>query len=245
MKAMLFAAGLGTRLKPLTDYMPKAMVPIAGQPLLGIVIKKLKDSGVTDLVVNVHHLGQQIIDFLATKDWGIQIHVSDERQDLLDTGGGLRHAACFWEREKDPVLIHNVDILSDANLSAFYEFSRREEVSLLVSNRKTSRYLLFDEHLRLVGWTNTDTGELRTPFPNLNVEECHQYAFSGIHSFSPSLFHYMSTFPEKFPIMDFYLTMCDRIQIRAYFVPELHLLDIGKLDTLEKAEDFVREYDLL
>lgn len=160
-QAMIFAAGLGTRLKPLTDRMPKALVPVAGEPLLAHVIRKLKAEGFTRIVVNVHHFADQIIDYLHTHDFGVEIHISDETSKLLDTGGGIRHAAHWFETDS-PVLIHNVDILSNANLSQLYD-SAVADAALLVSDRVTKRYLLFGEGKRLVGWTNVETGEVRSP----------------------------------------------------------------------------------
>ena len=164
MKAMIFAAGLGSRLKPLTDTMPKALVPVAGRPMLEHVILKLKASGFTEIVINIHHFGEQIIDFLkANNDFGLTLHISDERDLLLDTGGGIRKARRFFENSDEPFLVHNVDILSDMNLKELYDFHLRNGsvATLLASRRKTSRYLLFDVERRLRGWINKDTGQVR------------------------------------------------------------------------------------
>ena len=147
MKAMIFAAGLGSRLKPLTDTMPKALVPVAGCPMLEHVILKLKASGFTEIVINIHHFGEQIIDFLKTNnDFGLTIHISDERDRLLDTGGGIRKARLFFENSGEPFLVHNVDILSDMNLKELYDSHMQSGsvATLLASRRTTSRYLLFD-----------------------------------------------------------------------------------------------------
>ena len=149
MKAMIFAAGLGTRLKPLTDHMPKALVPVAGKPILEHVIGKLKSSGFDEVVINVHHFADQIIDFLKAKDnFGIKIWISDETDELLDTGGGIQKAAPYFD---EPFLVHNADILSNVDLKALYDFHRTSgnDATLLVSPRKTVRYLLFDEKNRL------------------------------------------------------------------------------------------------
>ena len=132
MRALIFAAGLGTRLRPLTDRMPKALVPVDGQPLLWHTIHRLVEVGAEELVVNVHHFGQQIIDYLAEHEWPVPIHVSDEREALLDTGGGLRRAIPLFAERDAPILIHNVDILSDAPLRAFYAESAAVDVQLLV-----------------------------------------------------------------------------------------------------------------
>ena len=168
MNALIFAAGLGTRLKPLTDTMPKAMVPVNGKPLLQILIEKLKTIGVTKVVINVHHFAQQIVDFVnVNNSFGIDIRFSDETDMLLETGGGLKKASQLFD-DKSPVLVHNVDILSNADLSALYEEAKH--TTLLVSERQTQRYLLFDDNNRLVGWTNIATGEVKSPYKNLDPE---------------------------------------------------------------------------
>ena len=241
MRALIFAAGLGTRLRPLTDRMPKALVPVDGQPLLWHTIHRLVEVGAEELVVNVHHFGQQIIDYLAEHEWPVPIQVSDEREALLDTGGGLRRAIPLFAERDAPILIHNVDILSDAPLRAFYAESADVDVLLMVSRRDTQRYLLFDERMRLVGWTNVATGEVRSPHADLDVNACCKLAFSGIHCVSPRLREAMAGYPPAFPIMQFYLEQCDRLNIRGYEVEHLHLLDVGKVQTLAVAEDFVRK----
>ena len=187
MKALLFAAGRGTRLKPLTDTMPKALVPVAGKPLLWHTLIRLREAGATEVIVNVHHFAEQIISYLNKHDFGIPIHVSDERGELLDTGGGLRQAMKLFTPNDNPILIHNVDILSNAPLHEFYESNKDADAALMVSERMTNRYLLFDENNYLRAWTNIQTGEVRTPFPNLDIIPLRRYAFSGIHLVSPRL----------------------------------------------------------
>ena len=167
MKAMIFAAGLGTRLRPLTDTMPKALVPVCGNPLLYHVITKLKAAGYTELVINVHHFAGQIREYLATHDFGLSISVSDESDLLLETGGGIAHAKDLLLPTDEPFLIHNVDILSNLDIPWLRSQTRPEALStLLVSERETSRYLLFDDAMRLVGWTNVTTGEVKSPYPH-------------------------------------------------------------------------------
>lgn len=227
-QAMIFAAGLGTRLKPLTDTMPKALVPVAGQPLLWHVVTKLKAAGYERIVVNVHHFAQQITDYLqANQNFGLDIRISDETALLLETGGGIKKARTLLD-PAEPVLIHNVDILSNLDLA---RLDAREPL-LVVSERKTKRYLQFDEQMRLVGWQNTETGQTKGRLGR-------PLAFSGIHVLSPSLFPLMDGFPDRFPIMDFYLSVCARHCIRGYEAPGLQLLDVGKLDTLDRAEQFL------
>lgn len=242
MKAMIFAAGLGTRLKPLTDHMPKALVPVAGRPMLEHVILKLKAAGFNELVINIHHFGEQILDFLrANQNFGLTIHISDERDCLLDTGGGIRKAEPFF-RGNEPFLIHNVDILSDTDLKALYEYHRQSgnDATLLASRRKTIRYLLFDDEKRLCGWINKDTLQTKPEGFAYNPEHHHEYAFSGIHVISPSLFHYMDErWTGKFSIMDFYLQTCREARIGGRLPNTLRLIDIGKPKTLTQAEKFL------
>ena len=163
MKAMIFAAGLGTRLRPLTDIMPKALVPVAGKPMLERVILRLKKAGFDDITINIHHFGGQIVEFLhANNSFGLNIHISDERDMLLDTGGGVKKACPFLDGN-EPFLVHNADILTDIDLTTFYRHHQdsNAEATLLVSERKTSRYLLFDDSYNLHGWINKSTQEIK------------------------------------------------------------------------------------
>ena len=264
---MIFAAGLGTRLKPLTDTMPKALVRVGGEPLIKRVIMNLAAAGVDRIVVNVHHFAEQIIDYLKDNDnFGLDIRISDETAGLLETGGGIKKAAPLFDPAA-PILIHNVDILSNVNLSEFYQIASRSEESeggsekrrvkseesnccgavdavLLVSWRKTKRYLLFNDDMKLVGWTNIETGEVRSPYPELNPKECRMYAFAGIHALSPRLLKMMDEFPDRFGIIDFYLKACATHNIKGYVKDDLKLMDIGKLDTLAQAEEFLKELEV-
>lgn len=239
MQAMIFAAGLGTRLKPLTDTMPKALVKVCGEPLLSRVINKLKYAGADRIVVNVHHFSAQIKTYLSdNNNFNIDIRISDETEMLLDTGGGIKKAMPLFDNSS-PILLHNVDILSNVDLQAFYNSHGEADAQLLVSSRKTKRYLLFNDDMRLVGWTNIETGEIRSPYPELKPEDCRMFAFSGIHTFSPRLFELLSVFGDKFGIMDFYLSVCDKVVIKGYVDDKLRLMDVGKTDTLSDAEEFV------
>lgn len=244
MKAMIFAAGLGTRLKPITDTLPKALVPVGGEPLLYHVITKLKAAGYTELVINVHHFAGQIREYLATHDFGLPISISDETDELLETGGGIAHAKDLILPTGEPFLIHNVDILSNLDIAWLRSQTRPEALStLLVSQRETSRYLLFDGEMRLVGWTNVATGEVRSPYPNLNPDHYHKLAFSGIHNVSPAIFEAFEKagFSGRFPIMDFYIQECKNYPIYGVMAMDLKLVDVGKLDTLAQAEEFLQE----
>lgn len=252
MKAMIFAAGLGSRLRPLTDTMPKALVPIAGKPMLEHVILKLKASGFTEIVINIHHFGEQIINFLKKKEnFGLTIHISDERDLLLDTGGGIKQAACFLKsgsqisEEKENFLVHNVDILSNVDLKEFYAHHVQSQAvaTLLVSERKTARYLLFDHNNRLRGWVNKETHEVKPAGLPYAEGQYKEYAFSGIHVLSPEIYAYMNDkWTGKFSIIDFYLSICQDTLIKGYPASDLKLIDIGKPETLAKAEDFITLY---
>ena len=275
---MIFAAGLGTRLKPLTDTMPKALVRVGGEPLIKRVIMNLAAAGVDRIVVNVHHFAGQIIDYLKDNDnFGLDIRISDETAGLLETGGGIKKATPLFDPAAT-ILIHNVDILSNVDLREFYQVASRSEKGkvkseesecgsekgkvenedgrgkneesnccdavdavLLVSWRKTKRYLLFNDDMKLVGWTNIETGEVRSPYPELNPKECRMYAFAGIHALSPRLLKMMDEFPDRFGIIDFYLKACATHNIKGYVKDDLKLMDIGKLDTLAQAEEFLEE----
>lgn len=262
-QAMILAAGLGTRLKPLTDTMPKALVPVGGKPLLDLNIRKLLAQGYDRFVVNVHHFAQQIIDHVAQQDYAPLVHFSDESEQLLETGGGLKKAQLLFD-DQQPILIHNVDILDNIDYDWFArQHQEEEDAVLLVSRRKTKRYLLFDNSMRLMGWTNIETGEVRSPYPWLRESEIaidenwnvvaqpnshlstlhyqlNAYAFSGIHSFSPRLFPLMDRFPDRFSIIDFYLSVCHRSRIYGCQKDGLSVLDVGKLDSLEQAEAYVK-----
>ena len=242
---MILAAGLGTRLKPLTDTMPKALVPVSGRPLLDINIRRLMEQGYDRFVVNIHHFAQQIIDFVKEQDYAPLVHFSDETDQLLETGGGLKKAQGLF-RDDQPILIHNVDILDNVNYDWFArQHQPDEDAVLLVSQRKTKRYLLFDNAMHLMGWKNIETGEIKSPYEYVrrtglsqHGEELNMFAFSGIHSFSPLLFPLMERFPDRFPIIDFYLSVCHRAPIVGLVKPDLQLMDVGKLDTLHEADAF-------
>ena len=249
MKAMIFAAGLGTRLKPITDTMPKALVPVCGQPLLYHVINKLVAAGYDDLVVNVHHFPDQIIHYLHSHDFGARIAVSDERDFLRETGGGIRYAKHLLTEDEipgqagndgiEPFLVHNVDIVSNLDLGWLREqFREGALVTLVASERKTQRYFLFDEDNRLKGWTNIATGEVRSPFPDIDPDQCRKLAFAGIHLMSPAIFEAFDRygFGDRFSIVDFYLRACADYPIYAAVPPDFQLVDVGKFDALPEAE---------
>lgn len=223
MKALVFAAGLGTRLKPITDTLPKALVNVGGRPLLWHVIRKLQAAGISDITVNVHHFADKVIEYLDSNPIpGLTVHISDERDLLRETGGGVRHARPFLEGS--PFIIHNVDILSDLDISHFAGLADPSALSnILVSERKTARYFLFDEGMDLVGWTNVQTGEVRTPYPDLDLSRCRRLAFAGFHYVTGDIFDVFDSggWPERFPIVDFYIRECARHRIHGVCVDGL------------------------
>ena len=237
---MIFAAGLGTRLKPLTDTMPKALVPLADKPLLQWQVEKLHDAGITDIIVNVHHFPDQIIDTVrANQGWGCNITISDERDMLLDTGGGLKKAIRLlmdngqWIMDNEPILACNVDILSNIDLDAFLNsYDPSTLGSLVVSDRQTQRYLCFDAQNTLCGWTNIKTGELKG-------KDGRHMAFSGMQILSPDALALLNEMPEeKFSLIDFYLHVMDKLPLQAYIPSDYQMMDVGKIDQIEEAERF-------
>lgn len=282
MKAMIFAAGLGTRLKPITDTLPKALVPVGGKPLLEHVLNKL--SAVEDaegnplidgVVVNVHHFAPKIVSWLdgyrhaalpddstlpvmpgSRRESGhLPVDISDESAMLLETGGAVLHARRFLEG-CGHFLIHNVDIFSNADLGWLASQVCPESLAtLLVSERETSRFLLFrPEDMSLVGWHNTNTGDYHLADPSMKIEDCLAYGFSGIHIMSDKVFGLMDAYIKekglpadqtvgtRFPIMNFYMWASSRMPIYGVVAQNLDFLDVGKLDTLEIAEKFMNKY---
>lgn len=234
MVGMIFAAGLGTRLKPLTDTMPKALVPLVGKQLLQWQVEKLRDAGITDIIVNVHHFPDMIIDAIrANKGWGCNITISDERDLLLDTGGGLKKALTPYTLHRTPILACNVDILSNIDLRALVRAYEQTGVSqLVVSERDTQRYLCFDANNRLCGWTNIKTGELKG-------QDGRHLAFSGCQILSPEALALLKDMPQdKFSLIDFYLEIIDKAPLKAYVPADYRMMDVGKIDQIEQAEVF-------
>lgn len=248
---MIFAAGLGTRLKPLTDSLPKALVPIGGKTLLQWQIEKLKSAGITDIIINVHHFPDQIIDFVHAHDaFGCNIAISDEREMVLETGGGLRKALRDYA-VNEPILALNVDILSNINIPAILAAYRKNELGLLVvSQRQTQRYLSFDTEQRLTGWTNISTGDVR------GKADGQLLAFSGMSLLSSRVRAYMDKVAQdkgdKFSLIDLYLDIVTNQQpavncqqpedttLRAFIPDNYRMMDVGKIGQLSTAETFAQ-----
>lgn len=237
MKAMIFAAGLGTRLQPLTNDRPKALVEVHGKTLLQITIERLASFGFNDIIINVHHFADKVIDFVnAYPDKSIRLAVSDEREMLLDTGGGLKYASTFFD--DSPFLVHNTDVLSDINLLDLYQSHQASGAlaTLAVRQRNTQRYLLFDNQMHLCGWENIKTGEKKLPVHS--SDQLERFAFSGIQIINPALFKQLKQ-EGKFSIIDVYLELICTNTIAGYNHTNGRWLDVGKHESLAQAADFL------
>ena len=233
MKALIFAAGKGTRLKPFTDYHPKALARVNGVPLLERNIKYLQSYGINDFVINIFHFGEQIVEFLKEHDhFGANIEISDEKDQLLETGGGLVFARRFLDDGED-FLILNADILTDLNITEFvkYHQEKKDFATLAVSDRVSSRKLLFNEDLILRGWLNVQTGEQRLAEFNKGFKPL---AFSGIHCINPRIFDKIKR-KGNFSIMEEYLDLMHTEEIHGY-QHDAHLIDVGRPESVTEAE---------
>lgn len=241
MKAMIFAAGLGTRLRPLTDTCPKALVPVSGKPLLQRVIEHLKDHGITEAVINIHYLGEQIREFLQHhQNFGLRIGISDETDRILETGGGLWQARHFFD-DGNPFLVCNADILTNIDIRKFRESHEQQDglATLAVRKRDSSRLLLFDDTGRLCGWKNTKSGELRLP---RHADLLNEFAFSGYHIIDPEIFSY-PTRTGVFSMTDWYLDLCASHDICQYDHSEDIWIDIGSAERLAQAGELAKRMD--
>ncbi len=235
MKALIFAAGLGTRLRPITDTMPKALVPVGGVPMLERVLCKLREAGIDSFVINTCHFADQIETFLQNRDFGADVALSYEADGPLETGGGIKRAAPLLGEGR--FLVHNVDILSDLDVRWFLSQDDTESLAtLLLIDAPAERCLLFDEGMRLRGWMNTRTGEIKSPLPGFDPSAYRRYSFCGIHIVSDTVFAKMADWPEAFSIIDFYLKECACGSIRGVVAPGLHLIDIGSPEKLAEAD---------
>lgn len=232
---MLLAAGLGTRLKDLTHDKPKALVEVAGKPLLQHNIEHLLGNGFDTLIVNIHHFGNQIIDYMEKLHFDANIYISDERGALMDTGGGIVQALPYFH-DTQAVLVHNVDILSDVDLRAHYEaFIRSEDDAwLLTQDRNTTRKLLFDQNDLLVGWKNLKDGEYK--WVNGMMKNYKELAFNGIHIFKPTIF---KDYPyQRYSIIDLYLQQAAQHPVRSIEIHPSFWFDIGKAEDFDRINTF-------
>lgn len=239
MFAMIFAAGLGTRLKPLTNDCPKALVKIDGEPMLKYAIEKLIRSGVTDIVINVHHFADQIKEFITQNDFGVKIYISDETSQLLNTGGGLKNAQELLKTDK-PFFVVNVDVISDIDYADIYtkHIESGSIATLAVKDRSTSRYLLFNDEGRLCGWKNKKTGEM---IEASNCDSASEMAFSGLQVISPELFNEMDCFDGAFSIIDVYLKIAATKKIASYDHTAGMWMDLGKFDEVTEADKMAQK----
>ncbi len=251
MKAMIFAAGLGTRLRPLTDHTPKALVKLGNKPLLQIVIEHLKKHNIQEIIINVHYLSHQIEAFIQEHNsFGIDIQLSDESALLLETGGGLLKAKSFFENNQAPFLLCNADIFTNIDISNFLNkhIENKSLATLAVQNRKSSRYLLFDDENILFGWENIKTEKFIIPRASPRIYEVdengneqlknhplHEFAFSGYHIIEPEIFNHISR-EGIFSMTDWYLDLCKNHSIKNYIHNEDIWIDIGTLEKLKEAE---------
>jgi NDP-sugar pyrophosphorylase family protein len=233
-KAMILAAGLGTRLRPLTNHRPKALVEIAGRTLLQITLERLRSFGVREVILNTHHFADQMQDYLAAHaNFGMRVEISRE-DELLDTGGGLKHAAWFFANSDEPFLLHNVDVLSTIDLAAMVRFHREQNAlaTLAVQDRPTSRYLLFDRDGLLCG---RRAGLDGTPELARAVEAVQALAFSGVHVLSPRIFPKL-TEDGAFSIIDAYLRLAGTGErIAAFPADAYYWRDLGKPESIAQA----------
>lgn len=244
---MIMAAGLGTRLKPWTERHPKALVPVCAVPVLDRLISKLKDEGFDRIVVNVHHFAGQVREHLSAHDYGVRIDISDETDELLDTGGALVKAAPIFLADGGPVLVHNVDILSNQDLCGLVREHERNgnDITLLTSGRESSRKLIFDTDGELKGWHNNVTDEYR-PAGCKPGRDMSEEAFSGIYVLGADAVKSLADYSHrscraKFPIMDYLLSHPDGVAIRKVRNDRLRMLDIGKPDALARAGEFISQ----
>ena len=241
MQAMILAAGLGTRLKPVTDYTPKALVKLNGMTLLEIAIRKLIDNNFRKIIINVHHFAGQIKEFLETNTFAADIIISDESNLLLDTGGGIKFAKKYFDNT--PVLIHNVDIISDLDLKDFYQYHISDDAiaSLCVSKRTSNRYLLFNNENVLCGWQDVKKEE---KIIVRNEPDLEQFAFNGIQVLSPEI---INLFPDEnvFSVIKAYLKIAENDDINAFIANDINWIDVGKTDSLMKAEELIKNLHLI
>jgi N-acetyl-alpha-D-muramate 1-phosphate uridylyltransferase len=239
MEAMIFAAGLGSRLQDETANKPKALVDVGGKPLIQHAIEKLVNAGATKIVVNVHHFADVLTSFIENHHWEIQVQISNESEQLLETGGGLKKAAPFFSA-KEAILIYNVDILSNLNLRVLYQSHLNSDAlaTLVVRNRKTSRYLKFDKDMHLTGWLNKTNGETKVARPE-DFKQSKELAFSGIQVIQPELFEFFPT-ENRFSITDWYLELAKSKIIKGYFDESDLWMDVGKPAELEAARSLFR-----
>jgi NDP-sugar pyrophosphorylase family protein len=237
MKAIIFAAGLGTRLKPITNHIPKALVAVNEKPLINYAIEKLIDAGIHEIVINIHHFGGLIVKHIEKSSYPISIQFSDERDQLLETGGALKKAAPVLKGNSSVVAL-NVDIISSINLKKLISHHTETNAlaTLAVRKRETSRYLLFNKQMELTGWKNIKTNEVK--MAREQQKDLTQLAFSGIQVLSPHFFD-LITETGKFSVIETYLRLASTQKIMGFYDMSPFWIDVGKPGEIEKAEKYL------
>ena len=232
---MILAAGFGTRLQPLTDRLPKALIPFMGKPMIDYVINKMKDFGIERIVVNVHHHRKKMIEYLTDKDFGVEILISDEKEEHLLTGGGIKNAARYFQN-CDNILVHNADIISSVDYAEFLAFHEDSQarITLAVRSKDDPRVFCFNERMELTGWMNKKTGEVRKSKVNDSSKE---YGFNGIYLLSS---HAIKEFPEKnkFSVVDFFLEYTKTNPVLGFVDDSRYWFDLGSVEKIKKAENY-------
>lgn len=232
MKAFILCAGYGTRLRPLTEKIPKPLVKIDDKPLLDRIINFLSNYGIKKFVINLHHLGNKIEEFVKKQNYNAEINFSFEKE-ILGTGGAIKKVKSFLS--DDNFIIHNGDILTEFNLNEAVDFHQKNknDITLLIMNRDSSRKLSFDEEFNLNGWINYTTGQHKGSLSST-------FAYSGIQIVSPNIFNYMPD-TDKFPVFDFYMNSLDKLKIKGFLINPVYWFDIGDFKKLELARKFFSE----
>ena len=232
---MILAAGFGTRLQPLTDSLPKALVPFMGKPMINYAILKMKNFGIEKIVVNAHHKREQLIDYLKGNDFGVEIIISDEKEEHLLTGGGIKNAAKFFSGS-ELILVHNADIISSVDYNAFVTFHKEQkaEVTLAVREKDDSRVFCFDNNYELTGWKNKSTGEVKASKNNNSPIE---YGFNGVYLLSAKAIH---DFPKerKFSVVDFFLDYAKENKVLGFVDESPYWFDLGSVEKIKIAEKY-------
>ncbi len=246
MNALILAAGKGTRLGELTRESPKALVKIGDYPMLEYQLQRLKRFGFSNVVINSHHFGDKIFDYLAHRvKCGMDIKISEERERLLNTGGGIKKAIKMFSNQ-DPILVHNVDVFSNIDLAAFHKThcQNSNDVSLLVACRDSSRNLFFDKNFSLIGWRNSNTGQIKSIFKEFDHTLYKPVTFQGIHIISRRVESFLDSVEESsFNIIDFYLSFADKLNIKSVKAPlDMEWVDAGKPYALEKAQRIIQTF---
>lgn len=239
MQAFVPAAGLGTRLRPLTDKKPKALIEIGGEALLSHTINRLTQIGIDYIVVNIHHYGEQIIEYIAKRRWDAEIRISDEREQLKDTGGGLKQAESLFRRG-ETVLIHNVDVIANFDIRTMEKAHAGAIATLAVSKRGSTRQLLFDSRGQLSGWENQKTGE-RLMCHNGEARGLDRYAFSGIAMVEPEMIALLPKADMPYPIVPEYIKIARGHRVGYYEHKAEEWLDVGKIEAIEQAKKMIEQ----